>query len=106
MRVGVTDQGAGASDAIVRNRCSTVGSDYIDIEVDEPLTRYAAICASNAVGSVAYRAGEAVVDMARVLCERRVGNDLGEVVTFAAQGIGASHGQVGIGQQVSNGTAR
>lgn len=106
MCVGVADQCASASGTVVGDRRRTVGGDYVDIEIDEPVAGDIGVGASYSMGSVTHRAGESVVDMASVLGEGGIGDDLGEVVALAAEGVGPGNREIGIRKEVADGGAR
>jgi hypothetical protein len=68
--------------------------DHVDVEVHKTLGRNSRHLRASSVRAVAYRAGEAVVDMARVLLEATVGHDAGQVVTLGAQRVIAGRREV------------
>lgn len=68
--------------------------DHVDVEVHKTLGRNRGHLRASAVSAMADRAGEAVIDMARMLLETAVGHDAGKVVTLGAERIIPGRGQI------------
>ena len=79
--------------AVVRDRSRAVGGDDVGIKIHQAIARNGARLGAHSVGSVACRAGEAILFyVAGVLAEAGVIHDLIEVVALGAQSIGAAAG--------------
>src|SRR5208283_3905547 len=102
VRMAVTGQSTGIRGMTVRNWCSTVRCNYVDIEVHQPLTRNVRAGSAHSVPGVAGGTSEAVVDVPAVLGEARVRNDDAQIVALAAQPVRAIHAEIGVGKQVGD----
>ncbi len=97
MRVAMACEDASVRAAIIGDGCGPVCANYVGVEVHQPLPRNGCAVRPHSVSGVANRTGEASVDVERVLAETGVLNDLvSQVVTLAAQCIGAMDAEIGI----------
>ena len=106
MGMTVTGQSAGICAAAIRNRRAAVRCDYVDIEVDQPLTRDVGIGGAHSVPGVTGRTSEPVVDVPAVLAETRVRHDETQIVTLATHPVGAIHREIRVGKEIGYELAR
>lgn len=93
----MADQCASSSSAIVRNRHPAVRSNYIQVEVDEPVTADSPISASYSMRRVTSGAGKTSVDVSRVLRPACVLDDIArQIMAFAAHRIGPIYREIRI----------
>src|SRR5208282_1581479 len=75
---------------------------HIEVKVYEALSGDGSAGAAHPVAGVAGGAGKAVVDVAGMLSEGGIGNDVGEVVALSAQGIGADDAEIRTGKEIDD----
>lgn len=84
VQVIVTREAAGIGSPGIGDGGRSIGGDDVDVKIDEPLTGDGAAGASHAVGSVAGRAREAVIEMASMFGEAGICHDLSEAMALSA----------------------
>lgn len=104
--MAVAGQAAGIGRPIIRNRIPAIRCDYINIEIDEPVSRDSAALSTDPMSRMAGGASKPIINMSGVLAEAGIGQDLAEIVTLRAQGVGTVDRQVRIGEQVHDGSSR
>ncbi len=87
VRVIVAGQGAVAAAEIGNRLPGALWPDHVHVEAHQALAGHSGCAGGNAVGAVARRAGESVLDMPRVLRPTRTRVDVVEVVTLGAESI-------------------
>lgn len=98
---------ARAARTAVCNQSAAVFSYYVRIKIHQPLPADARGSCAHAVGSVTYRATEAVLGYVQaVLPEAVISDDVGQIMTLRAHRIRTREGQVWIGEQVRDYPAR
>ena len=91
----VAHQGATVRPAVVRDGHAAVRSYDFQVKIDQPLARDVPAARSHAVRAVARRAGEAGVDVARVLAPTRILDDVvRQIMALAAHRIGAIDAEI------------
>ena len=103
VKVVVTGERARIGRTIVSDGESACGTDYINVEVDEPFAGNASVLSAHSMGRVTSGTGEAIVNVAGVLAETGIVCDLAEVVTLCAHRVRAIHGEVRIREEVGDG---
>src|SRR5271165_3911842 len=102
----VADEGAAVGSAVVGDGRVSVGSDYLQVEVDQALAGDVAAAGTHAVRGVAGRAGESGVDMRGVLIPAAVAQHLsGNIMALGAHGVGAVHAGIWIGIKIADALA-
>lgn len=86
----------------IRDRSRTIGSDDVDIKIDQPLARDCPADAAHTMSSVAGRAGEAIVDVPGMLAETGVCHDLIRIVALGAKGERSIHAEVWAGKEIGD----
>jgi hypothetical protein len=103
----VAHQRARVGIAVVGNHSTVVFAYYVHVKVHEPLPSDVRGSCAHTVGSMAYRATEAVLGYVQVvLSEAFIGDNVVQIVTLSAHRIGPGHRQVGIGEKVRDHPAR
>ena len=88
MRMVVAGQGAAAA-SLIRDRLpGALWSDDVHVEADQALAGHSCGAGGDAMRAVAHRAGESILDVARVFRPTRTGVDVVEVVTLGAKSVG------------------
>ena len=106
MRRTVAGKGARTRGPIVGDARASVWSNDMHVKIHQAFAGTAGAGSADAMGRVTGRAGEAGVDVRRMLPEAGVGDDLAEVMALRAESIGTVRAQVGIGIQVCDQLAR
>lgn len=103
----MADQRASSSAAIVRNGHPAVRSDYIQVEVDEPVAGHGSISTRDSVRSVASRARKTGIDVDGVPGPACILDDIArEIMAFAAHRVRPVYRQIRVGIEVRNPLAR
>ena len=87
MRVLVARQGAGVCGPGIGDRLPGVGRNDVHVKIHQTLTADGAIHCAHPVRGVADGTTEAVIDMAGMLGEAGVGQDLRQAMAFRAEGV-------------------
>ena len=106
MRVIVASQGAGVGGSIVGDGLRTVGRDDFNIKVYEALPGNHGADTAHSVRGVACGTTEAVVDVACVVSEAGVGDDLRQIMALPAKAIWPIDAEVRIREEIQNQLAR
>lgn len=98
----VAGEGAGIGGAGIADGSGRVGGDDVDVEIDEAFAGDSGIAGTHAMRGMARGTREAIVDVAGMLGESGIGNNLIEVMALRAEGVGTVHGEVGAGKEVGD----
>ena len=102
MRVIVTGQRAGVGSTRVGDWVYAIRGDDVEVKVDKPLSRNRPAKVAHSMSRVASGAGKTVIDVARMLAERRISHDLIHVVALPAEGVRPIDGQIRIGKKIGD----
>ena len=91
---------------VVGNGRASILGNHVNIKIHQPLSRDIRGCCAHTVGSVAYRATEARVDMALMLGEGGVCHDIAQIVAFAAHRVRPANAEIGVGIKIRDQLAR
>ncbi len=97
----VTGECTGIPASIVGDWLTRVRRDDVGIEVDHPLSRHAYGGCTHPMCCVARRAREAIVDVASVLAEAGIGNDIVQIMALRAKRIRA-RARIGTTPRIKN----
>lgn len=86
----------------IREGGSSVGSDDVDIKVDEALAGNGPADAAHTMSSVAGRTREPIIDVPGVFAETGIRHDLAWVVALGAKSERTIHAEVGAGKKIGN----
>lgn len=96
----VADETAGICGPRIGDRGAAVRGDYVDIEVDQPLSADGPTVAAHAVGGMAGGASEAVIDVAGMLRKTGIRYHITQIMAFSTESIRTISAEVRIGKKI------
>ena len=102
MRVVVAGEATRVCSARIGNGSGSVCCDYVDVKIDESLPGNAPAAAAHSVGGMARGTRETIIDMARVLAEAGIREDLRQVVALRAERVRTVYAEIGAGIEVDD----
>lgn len=102
----VAGKAAGIRSPGIRDGGRSIGCDDVRVKIDEPLAGDGSAGAAHAVGGVAGRAGETVVQMASMFAEAGICHDLTQVMALSAKGVRSVNAKVRAGKKIGDQLAR